>query len=140
MGLPKQESFSDRMFLRGLAVRAHVGPDRFSSSLEVDLEVFIDLRRAASTDCLSDTVNYADIASRILSTLETPRFDNLAEAAIAAANAVLAVGANIREASLTIRNSRTAIGGSIGALGISVTRKRGSMPDMADHRHRAPTI
>ncbi|MBN8991308.1 MAG: dihydroneopterin aldolase [Rhizobiales bacterium] len=140
MKWPKAGSLSDRIFLRGLAVRAHVGPERGSTALEVDLELFIDLRRAASTDCLSDTVNYADIAGKILSALEAPRFDNLAAVATAAADAVLSVEATIRELSLTIRNLRPAIDGSIGELGISVTRKQRPVLELADDRRRAEAI
>jgi hypothetical protein len=80
------------------------------------------------------------MARRILSTLESPRFDNLAEAATAAADAVLSVEAKVREVSLTIRNSRSAIDGLIGELGISVTRKQRSTPDIIDDRRRARAI
>lgn len=140
MNLPDEASFLDWIFLRGLAVCAHVGPDCRSSPLEVDLQVCIDLRRAAATDSLSDTVDYADMAGGILSTLEARRFDNLADAAAAAADMVLSLDGGIREVSLTIRNSRTAMHGSIVELGISLTRKRHATSGSADVRRCAQAV
>jgi dihydroneopterin aldolase len=59
----------DRIELRGLRVRGHHGvlPEerRDGQEFVVDVLLEVDTRRAAETDDLTDTVDYADLAARL---------------------------------------------------------------------------
>ena len=59
---------TDRIELRGLAVRGHHGvfdhERREGQEFVVDLTVWIDLDRAAASDDLSDTLDYGELAKR----------------------------------------------------------------------------
>ena len=59
---------ADRIELRGLTVRGHHGVHeherRDGQDFVVDVTVWIDLDRAAATDDLADTLDYAELAER----------------------------------------------------------------------------
>ncbi|MCG5431456.1 dihydroneopterin aldolase [Mycobacterium sp. MYCO198283] len=59
---------ADRIELRGLTVRGHHGvfdhERRDGQDFVIDVTVWIDLRRAAQTDDLADTLDYGAIAKR----------------------------------------------------------------------------
>lgn len=116
---------SDKIFLHRLAVLARVGcrgPDL--RALEVDLEASIDLGMASSSDNLSDTANYANLARDISDALEGSLHSDFAEAADAAAAFLLLREPRITEVFLTLREPRAIVDGAVGEVGVSVTRKR----------------
>ncbi len=59
---------TDRIYLRGLAVRGHHGvfeQERHDGQeFLVDITVWIDLDRAAASDDLADTLDYGELAKR----------------------------------------------------------------------------
>ncbi|MCS3765843.1 FolB domain-containing protein [Bradyrhizobium centrosematis] len=93
--------------------------------LEVDLEMSIDLASAASSDNLSDTANYAELAREISDVLVNSRHSNLPEAAAAVALAILVFEPRAREVSLTVRNASVALADAIQKIGVSVARRQG---------------
>jgi dihydroneopterin aldolase len=117
---------ADKIFLHGLVVQARIGPcdDTARVTLEIDLEVTIDLSVAASSDRLSDTANYADLAHAVSDALTASGHPSLGEAASAAARAVLSAEQKIYEVSLTLRNPRVVLGGPVDQVGVSVTMCR----------------
>jgi dihydroneopterin aldolase len=117
---------ADKIFLRGLAVHARIGPRDQTApiSLKVDLEVAIDLSFAASSDRLTDTANYSDLAHAISDALTSSHHSSLGEAAAAAAHAVLSTEQKVHEVLLTLRNPRVVLKGPVDQIGVSVRTSR----------------
>ena len=113
---------ADMIFLHGLVVHARIGPcdDAARVTLEIDLDVTIDLSVAASSDKLSDTANYSDLAHAVSDALTTSGHPSLGEAASAAARAVLSAEQKVCEVSLTLRNPRVVLTGPVDQVGVSV--------------------
>ena len=67
---------ADRIELRGLTVRGHHGvfeqERRDGQDFVVDITVWIDLDRAAHTDDLADTLDYAELARRAYAVVAGP--------------------------------------------------------------------
>ncbi|MFV9511706.1 dihydroneopterin aldolase [Tepidibacillus sp. LV47] len=55
----------DKIIFQGMQFYAYHGvfeeENRLGQKFEVDLELFLDLRKAGLSDCLEDTVNYAKV-------------------------------------------------------------------------------
>ena len=68
----------DRIFLRGLRAECIIGfiewERRVRQTVEVDLELPVDCRRAAATDEVAETVDYKRVAKRVLSYVEASEF------------------------------------------------------------------
>ncbi|MBM5812055.1 MAG: dihydroneopterin aldolase [Gammaproteobacteria bacterium] len=68
----------DRIFLTALATEAVIGIfDRereIRQRVVIDLEMLVDLRRAAATDSIAHTLNYRSVAKRVLAFVEASRF------------------------------------------------------------------
>lgn len=68
----------DRIFLSGLRANPVIGvypAERLRrQAVVIDVEIGLDLARAAAGDALEDTVNYAEIEERILRLAEESRF------------------------------------------------------------------
>jgi 7,8-dihydroneopterin aldolase/epimerase/oxygenase len=77
---------TDRIQLRGLTVRGHHGvfehERRDGQDFVVDVTVWIDLDAAAASDDLSDTVDYGELAGRVVGIVGGPA-RNLIEAVAA---------------------------------------------------------
>lgn len=68
----------DRIFLRGLQVQAVVGifdwERNITQTVVIDLEMAADIRAAAATDNIEDTLNYKSVAKRVISFVEQSEF------------------------------------------------------------------
>jgi dihydroneopterin aldolase len=68
----------DRIFINALAVDAVIGiydwERKVKQHLEIDLEVWKDLRAAAKSDAIEDTLNYKSVAKRVLAFVEASSF------------------------------------------------------------------
>jgi D-erythro-7,8-dihydroneopterin triphosphate epimerase len=68
---------TDRLFIRDLLVRCHVGLSdeelRERQDVLVSLVMYVDLGQAGSSDCVEDSVNYRDVKKRILALAESAR-------------------------------------------------------------------
>jgi dihydroneopterin aldolase len=68
----------DKVFLRDLRVETIIGiwewERRTTQVVSVDLEMAADIRRAADTDAIDDTLNYRDVAKRLISFIESSEF------------------------------------------------------------------
>lgn len=117
---------ADRIFLRGLLVHARIGSgdDAALQSLVVDLEVAIELGKAAASDALADTTNYADLARVIADTVSAGKHLGLGAAAAAAADGVLTTERKVSEVKLTLRNPRAVLDRPVDQIGVTVVRNR----------------
>ncbi len=68
----------DRIFIRDLRVDAVIGiyewERRIKQTIAIDLELAADIRRAASTDAIEDTVNYKAVTKRVIDFVEASEF------------------------------------------------------------------
>jgi 7,8-dihydroneopterin aldolase/epimerase/oxygenase len=68
----------DRIFISALAVDAVIGiydwERKVKQHLEIDLELWMDLRAAAKSDAIEDTLNYKSVAKRVLGFVEASSF------------------------------------------------------------------
>ncbi|MEW5790907.1 MAG: dihydroneopterin aldolase [Pseudomonadota bacterium] len=68
----------DLLFLRELKVEAIIGiydwERQIKQPLLIDLDMAADVARAAATDRVEDTVNYKDIAKRLIAFVEESQF------------------------------------------------------------------
>jgi 7,8-dihydroneopterin aldolase/epimerase/oxygenase len=68
----------DRIFITALTAEAVIGiydwEREVKQRLEIDLEVWMDLRAAAGSDAIEDTLNYKSVAKRVLAFVEASRY------------------------------------------------------------------
>ena len=68
----------DRIFLTGLTTEAIIGifdwEREVRQTIAVDLEMSADIRRAAATDHIDDTLDYKKVAKRVLAFVQDSRF------------------------------------------------------------------
>ena len=76
----------DTIFLHGLEVECVIGvwewERRIKQKIQIDLDMAADIRSAAATDRLEDTLNYKAIAKRVISHVENSNYqlvESLAE-------------------------------------------------------------
>lgn len=78
---------TDRLTITGLTAKVKIGIHEWekkrAQTLRVDLTLFVDTREAIATDTIGATVNYNDVAKKVLALLEEKQFqliEALAEA------------------------------------------------------------
>lgn len=68
----------DRIFITALTAEAVIGiydwEREVKQRLEIDLEIWKDLRAAVASDAIEDTLNYKSIAKRVLAFVEASRY------------------------------------------------------------------
>lgn len=68
----------DRIFLTALSAEAIIGiydwEREVRQRVEIDLEMWIDLKAAAASDSIDDTLNYKAVAKRVLAFVQESRF------------------------------------------------------------------
>jgi dihydroneopterin aldolase len=72
----------DHVFLRDLRVKAVIGifewERRVTQTVAIDLDMAVDVAKAAASDSIDDTLNYKAVAKRVAAYVEESRF-NLVE-------------------------------------------------------------
>lgn len=68
----------DIIFLRDLRIDALIGiydwERRVKQTISLDLEMATDIRKAAATDAIDDTLNYKAVAKRLIAFVESSEF------------------------------------------------------------------
>ena len=68
----------DRIFITALTAETVIGiydwEREVEQRLEIDLEMWMDLRAAAASDAIEDTLNYKSVAKRVLAFVEASRY------------------------------------------------------------------
>jgi dihydroneopterin aldolase len=68
----------DKIFLKGLTTETVIGifdwEREVKQTIAIDLEMSADIRRAARTDSIADTLNYKAVAKRVLAFVQDSRF------------------------------------------------------------------
>jgi dihydroneopterin aldolase len=89
----------------------------------VDLEVFCDLRRGASADALSDTVDYRELYDRVRAVVTGPPLHLLEAVAERIAAQVLEIGA-VQAVSVEVRKPHARLGGALAYAAVRIERDR----------------
>ncbi len=81
------------MFLHGLEVDCVIGiwdwERQFKQTLEIDVDLATDLRTAAQSDAIADTIDYKAVTKRLIQLAETGGFQLVERLAEALAQAIL---------------------------------------------------
>lgn len=119
----------DRIFLRELRTETIIGIYDWEREtrqvVSIDLEMPVDIRRAAATDDIADTLNYKKVAKRILAYVEASSFQ-LVETLIERIAEIIITEFDVDWVKVTlskpgaIRNSRD--------VGVAIERTRADYP------------
>jgi dihydroneopterin aldolase len=89
----------------------------------LDLDVWVDLSDAGSSDDLADTVDYGDLVERSAAVVRDQSFQLLEALAANVARTVLAADARVRAVEVTLHKLRPPIGLDVGSTGVRVLRQ-----------------
>lgn len=117
---------SDHIELTGLIVRGHHGvfahEKRDGQDFVVDLVVWTDLRAAAASDDLADTVDYGNLADVVVGVVGGEPVDLIETVAERVAAAVLAADGRIRRVRVTLHKPSAPIPHRFDDVAVVVTR------------------
>jgi dihydroneopterin aldolase len=115
----------DRIILKEMAFYAYHGAiaaERERGQVFfVDLEVLCDLRDAARTDTLSDTIDYRELYERVRAVVTGPTVHLLETVAERIAAQVLEIGA-VRGVTVEIRKPHVKLGGALSYAAVRIER------------------
>jgi dihydroneopterin aldolase len=118
----------DRIFVTGLVIHAHHGVMEHESKVGqrfvLDLELSIDLRDAARSDKLVDTVSYAAIVESATRAFTAQSYRLVETAAGAVADALLAGFARVTAVHVTVRKPHAPIAAIFVDVGVTLVRGR----------------
>ena len=116
----------DIIFLRDLRIDTVIGiyewERRIRQTVSLDLEMAADIRKAAASDAIEDTLNYKAVAKRVISFVEESRFQLVETLAERVAELVLN---EFQVPWLRVRLNKT--GAVRGARDVGVIIERGQM-------------
>jgi dihydroneopterin aldolase/2-amino-4-hydroxy-6-hydroxymethyldihydropteridine diphosphokinase len=117
---------TDRIVIRGLVVTTVVGvlPHErvIAQPLQIDLELFVNLRDAGRTDELSDTANYGDVAGRVAALVREAKDELLERLADRVGELVLAVD-RVEAVDVTITKLRPPIPEILESVSVRIRRE-----------------
>jgi dihydroneopterin aldolase len=115
----------DKIFLRQLEVNAIIGiwdwEREVKQRVSIDLEMATDIRKAAASDSIADTLNYKDVAKRLIAFVGDSQFQ-LVETLSERIAEIVVTEFDVPWVKVTV-NKPGAIRGSK-AVGISIERSR----------------
>ncbi len=119
---------SDKIFVTGLLIHAHHGVMEHESKVGqrfvLDLELAIDLKGAARSDKLVDTVSYAAIVESATRAFTAQSYRLVETAAGAVADSLLADFASVTVVEVTVRKPHAPIAAIFADVGVTLTRRR----------------
>lgn len=117
----------DRITLTGLEVFAHHGVFDFEArdgqTFRIDVELMVDLSLAATTDQLEHTVDYGDLANRIVANVQSTRHQLIETVAGNIAQLVLK-DSRVEQVTVTVHKPSAPIQHSFADVSVAVTRRR----------------
>ena len=118
---------SDRISLRGLRVRGHHGVFDFErrdgQDFVVDVELELDLAKAAAGDDVADTVHYGELAGRLAEVVAGEPV-NLIETLAERLAAVCLADARVAAATVTVHKPQAPITHTFADVAVTVRRGR----------------
>lgn len=120
----------DRILLRGLQFHGHHGvyeeERKLGQKFLVDVDAWIDLRKAGESDRMEHSVSYADLYKQIKTVVEGPAFRLVEAVANNIAKEILGAHPTISEVRVMICKPHVAIEGVVDSLGIEIFRSSAS--------------
>ena len=121
----------DTIFLTGLTAEAVIGiwdwERKVKQKLVVDLEMAVDIRKAAVTDGIEDTLNYKNVAKRLIEFIEESEY-KLVESLAEALAGIVTQEFNVRWVKLTLHKP----GAIRNSDDVGVIIERGTKPAKTD--------
>ncbi|WP_153397751.1 2-amino-4-hydroxy-6-hydroxymethyldihydropteridine diphosphokinase [Ornithinicoccus halotolerans] len=118
----------DLIQLRGVTATGHHGvlahERRDGQPFVVDLDLAVDLRRAAATDELADTVSYAEVAAAVVRVVEGPPLDLIEALAGRVADTVLAAHPPVQAVTVTVHKPQAPVGVAFDDVTVRLRRER----------------
>eukprot|EP00268_Persea_americana_P033093 TRINITY_DN327_c1_g1_i4.p1 TRINITY_DN327_c1_g1~~TRINITY_DN327_c1_g1_i4.p1 ORF type:complete len:147 (-),score=32.74 TRINITY_DN327_c1_g1_i4:230-670(-) len=118
----------DKLILRGLKFHGFHGvkeeEKKLGQKFLVDVDAWLDLRKAGKTDCLSDTVSYTAIYSIVQEVVEGPSQNLLESVAHLIANTILMKFPQISAVRVKVGKPHVAVRGPVDYLGVDIVRYR----------------
>jgi dihydroneopterin aldolase len=118
---------SDRISLHGLRVRGHHGvfdfERRAGQDFVVDVELELDLAKAAASDDVADTVHYGELAGRLAEVIAGEPV-NLIETLAERLAAVCLADARVAGATVTVHKPQAPIPHEFADVAVTVRRTR----------------
>jgi dihydroneopterin aldolase len=119
---------NDAIFVSGLLIHAHHGVMEHESKVGqrfvIDLELAIDLRNAARSDKLVDTVSYAAIVETTSRAFTAQTYRLVETAAGAVADALLAAFPGVGSVRVTVHKPHAPIAAIFTDVGVTLVRSR----------------
>lgn len=117
----------DRITLRGLRVYAHHGvyptEQVVGQEFAIDVSMWLDLRKAGSTDDLSATVHYGEVAEAIHARVSGERWDLIERVAERVAELILSDD-RVERVEVTVHKPDAPIGLEFDDVSVTVVRGR----------------
>ena len=123
---------SDQIFVSGLVIHAHHGVMEHESKVGqrfvLDLELSIDLKDAARSDKLIDTVSYSTIVETASRAFTGQSYRLVETAAGAVADALLGGFGRVDSVRVTVRKPHAPIAAIFADVGVTLVRCRAGKP------------
>ncbi|AKL94430.1 dihydroneopterin aldolase FolB [Clostridium aceticum] len=117
----------DKILLKNLGFYGYHGvlPEEnvLGQKFFLDIELYVDLKTAGSSDDVEDTVNYAEVYNIAKDIVENKKFQLIEALGENIANAVLSQFPVVKEILITIRKPEAPVRGIYDYFGIEIRRK-----------------
>jgi dihydroneopterin aldolase len=135
---------SDKVFVSGLLIHAHHGVMEHESKVgqrfELDIELAMDLKDAARSDKLVDTVSYSAIVETADRAFTAKSHRLVESAAGAVADAILTAFPRVEQVEVTVRKPHAPIAAIFADVGVTLVRVRESRHTPSPDSAAANTI
>lgn len=119
---------SDRIFIHGLSLHAYHGvmayEGKVGQTFTIDMTLEIDLKAAARSDKVIDTVSYDKVVDCATQAFTAQRYKLIEAAAGRVADAVLAGFSSVRAVTVTIHKPHAPIAATFSDVGVTLVRGR----------------
>jgi 7,8-dihydroneopterin aldolase/epimerase/oxygenase len=119
---------SDRIVLSNMAFQARHGVAEWEKAeaqrFEVDVELVVDVQRAAQDDDLTQTVDYSAVYQVVRQVVESTTFNLIEALAEAIAHEILGDRRSVREIVVRVRKPEVRLGGPLDYAGVEIRRVR----------------
>jgi 7,8-dihydroneopterin aldolase/epimerase/oxygenase len=120
---------SDCLHLKGIRGYGYTGvlPEEqvLGQWFEVDLQIYLDLRRSGETDCLSDTLHYGELVKQVQEILQQSRVALIERLTTVIAEAVLAYP-QVQRVRVRLTKVSPPIPNFAGQVQVELVREKGS--------------
>lgn len=118
----------DKIIINSLRVYAYHGVNEDEKEkgqpFDLDITCYLDLSKPCESDCVDDTVSYAQIIKLVKREMVAEKFDLLERAAQHIADCILTQYNKITKVDILIKKPRAPILADFGYVAVEISRKR----------------